>query len=44
LLNEQNHDFAERFNDSKWVDKWLFSGDFYTFEVAKHLHAGKKVF
>jgi len=28
FLKEQNRDFAERFNKSKWVHKDLFSVDF----------------
>jgi len=28
FLKEQNHNFAERFKDSKWVHKYLFSVDF----------------
>jgi len=28
LLKERNHNVAERFNDSKWIAKLIFLGDF----------------
>jgi len=30
LLKEENHNFAERFNGSKWLAKVQFLVDFYT--------------
>ena len=41
LSQEQNHNFAERFIDSKWIAKKSYLGDFYTFESAKQPHARK---
>jgi len=42
LLKEQDHNFAERFNDSKLITKYLFLAIFYAFKPAKHLNAGKR--
>jgi len=29
LINEQDHNFAERYNDSKWIAKYLFLGNIF---------------
>jgi len=42
LFKEQNHNFAERFNDRQWIAKLLFSAEFYMFKPPKHLYAKKR--